>query len=250
MLGDLGGSASLGGAGGANVGAGTGGSPPGGASGSGGNSGTLVFSSDFETGDFSDWGEEGSVRRSSGGVLAVVSDVAHGGGSSLSVSTDTLDSPVDLVLPADYDELLFGFWLRIDDAYTTYNWVIFHIDETMPGGGVEELFDLAISSPAGEPRFIIWEKPTLNGTDGGAQIAEAPSTFELGTWVHVEVRLRAAEDATGALSVDQDGQRVIELTERPTRTGGAIRLALGSFASDLAPLPARLWIDDVSLYNF
>ncbi len=240
VLGDL---ESVGTAGASSIGGASGGGTGGTAAG-----GTVVFSSGFETGDLSEWGLEGSSLTVAGGELAVSQAVAHGGSSALLVATETVDQHVVLSLDADYPKYVFGFWMRLSQTVSSLDWVLLNVDEVRDDGSIGELFDVSLRTENGAPgHLFVREKPALTGSGDTLEVGISDAPVPVGPWRHVEVAVTVATDGTGALQVIEDGQLTIDLPDRPTSTGGLPHLSVGSFAYELEPLPAELWLDDISL---
>ena len=173
---------------------------------------------------------------------------AHGGSSSLRVTTEQVDQHVVLGLSADYPEYVFGFWLRLPQSFASLNWVILNVDETRDDGSIGELFDLALRvENGGSPSLLVWEKPSLNGSEGGLEVGASSEPLPIGLWFHVEVALKRLHRGHGPASGVRGGRLTVDLPGRRTSTGGVPRLGVGSFAHELQPLPAELWLDDITL---
>lgn len=208
----------------------------------------LIFSSDFDDGDLRDWGIEGAVLETDGGVLSVESESAQNGEFAAEVLTDTLGAHTTVSTWFSEPEILIGFWLRLQENYATANWPFLHLDQ-VGGTGTTELWDLGLdASGAGEQRLFLWEKPVLAGTADGSRIADASETFGIGRWVHLQVHLLSANDASGFLRVYQDEKLVLELADRPTSLAPELQLSFGSYISYIEPLPSALWLDTITVH--
>ncbi len=208
----------------------------------------LIFASDFESGDLGEWGIDAARLETDGGVLSVESEYAQMGEFSAQVLTDTLGEHIVVSTKFSEQELLIGFWLRVQETYSTLNWPFLHLDQVDEAGSTE-LWDLGFdASGDGEQRLFLWEKPALAGTEDGSRIADASETFGVERWVHFQVHLLSATDATGFLRVYQDERLVLELADRPTSLGPELQLSFGSFIFAIEPLPATLWLDSVTVY--
>ncbi len=208
----------------------------------------LIFASDFEGGDLGEWGILAAGLETNGGVFSVDSANAQSGEFSARVVTDTLGEHIVVSRNFSESELLIGFWLRLQEIYSTQNWPFLHLDQ-VEGAGSAELWDLGFdASGEGEQRLFLWEKPALAGTEEGSRVAEASETFGVERWVHLQVHLLSAIDASGFLRVYQDEKLVLELADRSTSFGPELQLSFGSFIFGIEPLPATLWLDSVTVY--
>lgn len=217
------------------------------ASGGGSAEDVPAFSSDFETGDFSEWGLEGALVTSDGGEITVQSVTTHEGRHAAQVSTSETGAHVVLTVSGPWTEVLIRFWIRLDTLYETPNWPILHIDAEQEDG-LEQLWDLGLDSSNGENYgLFLWEMPAVTGLAEGTQVATSTSGIAVGTWTEIEVHLRAAADNTGYIRVLVDDQEVMNLSDRPAGTGDPLHLGFGSFAYYLEPRPADFLLDDVEI---
>jgi hypothetical protein len=208
---------------------------------------TLVFSSGFEPGNFSEWNESGSSLTRAGGTLSI-GTTSHEGGQAALFSTEITGEHVVISTGGDWTEILVGFWILFEAHYASPNWPILHIDSQTEAGTVE-LWDLGIDSSVDAlHRLFLWQKPAVSDSGEEAQVGSAAEGFSVGEWTHIQLHLLASTGGDGFIVVYQNGRSVIEIANRPTGTGDPLVLGFGSFAYNLEPLPAHFWIDDVTIH--
>ncbi len=210
--------------------------------------GALVFASDFEVGDLSEWGETGSVLTTAGGEITVQGTTVHRGASAALVSTTETGEHVVLSVAGDWTEVLIGFFVNVGAQYGTGNWPILHIDARTPTN-IEQLWDVGLDGSSGDGyQVFLWEMPAVSGASEGALAAVTPGAIPTQEWVHLEIHLRAASDDTGFIRLYLDGGLALDLSGRPAGSGDPLHLGFGSFAFGLEPRPAQLFIDDVTVH--
>ena len=74
-----------------------------------------------------------------------------------------------------------------------------------------------------------------------------PVPVPLATWVHFEILYRKAADATGHITVWQDGVADPGPPERRTAPTDLVQWDAGGGSNDLAPSPASVYFDDATI---
>jgi hypothetical protein len=69
----------------------------------------------------------------------------------------------------------------------------------------------------------------------------------IGAWFHVEMWLKRATDATGEVSVYQDGVSVLHLTHPITDDSTFQQWYVGNLSTNMNPVESTLYVDDVSV---
>jgi hypothetical protein len=69
----------------------------------------------------------------------------------------------------------------------------------------------------------------------------------IGSWFHLELRLKRAADATGEVALYQDGQLLLELTGLVTDDTNWGQWYVGNLATALVPPDSTVYVDDVSI---
>lgn len=208
----------------------------------------LVFESHFEGGDLSEWGEPGSILTSEAGEISVQGTTVNEGAGAALVLTHETGGHVVLSVEGAWTEILFGFFLHVSAQYETSNWPILHID-ARTDGNIEQLWDVGLDGSGGDGyQVFLWEMPAVSGEDEGTLAALTSGSFPAGKWTHFQVHLRAAPDESGFIRFYLDETLVLDLSGRPAGNGDPLHLGLGSFAFNLEPRPAELFIDDVTVH--
>ncbi len=209
--------------------------------------GRLVFWSDFETGDLSEWGIPQSSLFLIGGTLEVVDNEAASGSHSLLITATESNRRLVLTTERTWYELVVGFWVRIDAAHTASHWVLLNIDGRPANdfsSPFTDLWDIDVEGTAdGSYRPFVWH---LGGP--GGKLGESPQTFGVGEWVQLQVHLRASAANDGFLRVYQNGKLAVDLSALPTTFGGQLSFSLGSVVASISPLPAEIRFDDVTIH--
>ncbi len=69
----------------------------------------------------------------------------------------------------------------------------------------------------------------------------------IGAWVHLQVYLKRAADATGELAVYQDGEEALRLPGIITDDSEWGQWYVGNWATDIEPPDSTVYVDDVSI---
>jgi len=105
----------------------------------------------------------------------------------------------------------------------------------------------------------IWDVSLRNGDDGGlflyvrdfirdtALIPDGAPEVPIGSWFHVEFRLRRAADASGEIALYQDGALLLEETSIVTDPADFAQWYVGNLADGLMPSESTLYVDDVTI---
>ena len=75
----------------------------------------------------------------------------------------------------------------------------------------------------------------------------SPIAVPIGQWVHFEVFLKKASDATGQLTVWQDDVEILDAEGVVTAETDWIEWSVGGASNDVAPAPAFVYIDDATI---
>jgi hypothetical protein len=138
-------------------------------------------------------------------------------------------------------EVYFSAWYYIPvRASSTGNWNLFHYR-----GGVstptDGLWDVSLADAAnGDLNLFLRKGPRTLG------IGETPPV-PIEAWFQIEVYFRRAADATGELTVFQDGQQIVSLTGESTDMFEWGQWYVGNLADGLTPNESTVYVDDVSI---
>ena len=207
----------------------------------------VPFESHFESGDLSEWGVSGATLTTAGGLISAQEETPHRGQYAARISTTETGEHVVLHVGGEWSELVIDFWVNVAANYETQNWPILHID-AVGEAGLEQLWDVGLDSSEGDGyRLFLWEMPAVSGAGEGTVAARSVESFAPGVWTQLQVHLRATPDESGFIRVALNGERILDLSERPAGTGDPLQLGFGSFAFGLEPRPADYFLDDVSI---
>jgi hypothetical protein len=220
-------------------------------------SASVIWSSSFENGTFSEWDGDGQGKEffSANTSLSVSTEQAHSGTQSAKLTIDPNNGIVeDIYLfrgiagaPAANAEAYYGAWFFIPQRYVEpFYWNIFHF---LDGASVDR-----------DSLGSIWDVDLRSSTDTGELVPyvydylgrlqrteDTPRAVPIGKWFHLEVLVRLAADDTGRFAIWQDGVLVFDVENVMTSMTPWIQWAVGSTSTDLMPSPADLYIDDVTL---
>jgi hypothetical protein len=227
----------------------------------------VIWSSDFERGDFVDW----STPPDAGGVYAITSDAeateagvqitseeAHSGRFSAKLSSyaNLLDpGPVQggagvFRQDAYPEEAYYSVWYYLPQAYvTTTAWIILKFKGVVAPDagntpGYAELLDLSLESLPGGGM-------TVGLSDARHQYGSSPlpdpvPIVPIGQWFQIESFYRNTTDSNGQLTIWLNGTKIYDIV-RPTGPNPMVYFSPCSVVYDLVPSQAVLYIDDVAI---
>jgi hypothetical protein len=224
----------------------------GGGGGSDGGGGEILWQATFEPGDLSEWlgdGHGGVYMDPRATTPAVSQDEAHRGQHS-GVATF---APMGLTSwsylyreQPSPPEAFYGAWFFIPANLEVGSWLSLHHFGYHPTAG----------SPDTSPVWDFHVYPTAGGTLA-ARLYEAatfrnveqvnPVPVPVGSWVHFEIFLRKAADATGHLTVWQDGVQILDLANALTAPTEWVQWDVGGASNDITPSPASVYLDDATI---
>jgi hypothetical protein len=203
----------------------------------------------FETG-FCDYVRAGGICYSSGeGSYGVVDAPVHSGShaAAYSVTSDASRRASQArcfregALP---QHAVYGTWFYLPSPVTnTGNWNLIHFQGGTPGGSMHGLWDVSLRS-AGDGTLTAYLFDFLNT---GIRMPNAAPAVPIGSWFHLEFRLRRASDATGEVALYQDGTLLLELTDLPTDDTDYGQWYVGNYADALMPPASTIYVDDVTI---
>jgi hypothetical protein len=109
--------------------------------------------------------------------------------------------------------------------------------DTMP------LFDVNVY-PGGDGRLFLhlFDPVTVSNTD-----QTNPVPVPVGEWVHFEIFLRKAADATGRITIWQNGAQILDVPNVLTAPTDWLQWDVGGGSNDVAPTPASVYFDDATI---
>ncbi len=204
----------------------------------------VPWTTGFETG-FCDYIQVGGFCYADpGAAYATVDAPVHGGRNAAAFTVTNADPGRQArcfregTLPR---EARYGAWFFIPVlADNTGSWNLMHFrgDGNPPG-----LWDVSMrSADDGALHLFLFDhlRALVRAPDPAPEVP-------IGSWFHLEFRLRRAKDATGEVALYQDGALIYELLGIQTENTDFGQWYVGSFTFEL-PLPeSTLYVDDVTI---
>lgn len=217
--------------------------------------GDILWSTDHESGDLSDWslaGGGGTADAPPDATVTISEDVAHSGNYAAKLTNQASGGAYaearlwrDGAFP---DEAYYSAWYQLPAAYqTTVDWTIMQFRErtTSDPTVIAQHFDLDLRSlPDGEMILTFF--------DHDPRYLRAPTPdpvipVPIGRWFQLEVYYRHALDDSGRLTIWQDGVLVYDITGRSTGTNSNIYWSPCSVSRDLTPTASAIYVDDAAI---
>jgi len=141
-------------------------------------------------------------------------------------------------------EAYYGAWYNIPAVATNSgNWNLYHFQGPTPDAGTQG-WDLSlVNNDNGGLRFSVRGYlanlivPDMSG---------APA-IPIGSWFHIVMYLKQAADATGEISVYQDGISILHETNLITENSIFDQWYVGNLADNLNPAEFTVYVDDVTI---
>ena len=214
---------------------------------------SVLWRGTFERGDLSEWtsdGNGGARVESAPAMFAVTQAVVHSGryaGVGSTAPVMAMDS-LNYLYRAEPSpsEAYYSAWFYIPSPIAVGSWLSLHHFR---------------GSTVGSPNDLtgIWDLNLYMLPGGGlaAQLGDFVQSFNLrqtlptpvpfDTWVHFEVYLRKASDATGRVSVWQDGVLILDRPNVVTARSPLVIWEVGTGSDDVTPSPATIYMDDAAI---
>ena len=226
----------------------------------------VLWSATFEPGDLSEWEQDGDgnvIKENAAASPTVSGDLAHNGRFSGKATVGpTSGSPG--MSSSNYfyrtqpspTEAYYGAWFYIPSTVTIRSWlslVHFRCSATGDGLNITAVWDLNLwpvrdgSLPTGT--LPIGSLTThfynfLTQVNADQVVIPAVPTDQ---WVHYEVLIRKAADATGRIQIWQDDVLIVDLENIATFSTDWVEWDVGGASNDLAPASASVYVDDATI---
>jgi hypothetical protein len=137
----------------------------------------------------------------------------------------------------------YGAWYYLPATATNRGlWNLFHF-QGGPPGNLHGLWDLSLVNVSdGGLHITLFD--FLNGVTPDASAVPA---IPIGQWFHLEVYFKRAKDATGEISMWQDGVMAVHLTNLVTDDTDWGQWYVGNLANALVPAVSTVYVDDVTI---
>jgi hypothetical protein len=208
----------------------------------------LNWSSNFETGNLSEWTNDGAAVSGSNQHAAdasVSQDAAHGGSSAMKITFDTSDGRdhfAELYRLVEPGGAYYGAWYLIPESHApaVYWSVLYFFTESKPGDPKtrHSLWDVNLNDSA----VYFYDETTKRFVDS---VTKPP--YPIGRWFHLEVYLEHPAGGDAHIVVWQDGQQLFDVPALGMAPNESLYFALGSETDHLTPPNCVVYIDDASV---
>ena len=214
---------------------------------------SILWASTFEVGDLSEWSGDGHggafVDNAAVPPSATLTVAHHGRYAGMATVTPVpgtasinylfRDQPS---VPAAY----YSAWFYIPSSFTVKSWLsLIHFNGSDSGDGknLSAIWDLNLY-PRADGSLVAHLYDFVTQTN----LEQAfPAPVAVATWVHFEVFLRKAADATGEVAVWQDGVSILDRRNVMTSATDWVQWDTGVSSDDVAPPTAVVYIDDAAI---
>jgi len=139
---------------------------------------------------------------------------------------------------------MYGAWFYIPSlAENAGNWNLMHFQGGQEPPVLHNLWDVSLGSADDGSLYLY----ALDFLGGAFRVPDAPPPVPIGSWFHVEFRLRRAADATGEVALYQDGALILELTGVITDDSVFGQWYIGNLADALTPQDSTIYVDDATI---
>jgi len=212
----------------------------------------LLWHATFETGDLSEWvgdGNGGIYMDSRAQAPAASADNAHRGRFCGIATFDPAGLTSWSYLYREQPsppEAYYGAWFYIPASLQIGSWLSLHHFGYRPTAGASTtnpVWDFHIYPTAsGSLAARLYESSTVRNVEQAN-----PVPVPVATWVHFEILYRKAADATGHITVWQDGAQILDLANAITAPTEWIQWDAGGGSNDVTPSPATVYLDDATI---
>lgn len=218
-----------------------------------GKSPDILWWTDHETGDFTDWDAGGYRWTAEGGTLDIVSSPlpTRSGKHSLRSTVTSPGAGTQSGAAAWRSgglpiEAYYSAWFYFPEPISSTSYWLFSKfrSRTNPNDAstVVNAWDLDVMSDStGTMSFALYEHANAQRRDA------ASLGVPIGRWFQVESFLRASNDTTGRLTVWIDGTQAFDVTAQATMPSSFTEWSVGGIAEVISPSPATMYVDDAAI---
>ena len=212
----------------------------------------VLWSATFEPGDLSEWtgdGQGGTYLENASIPGAAATDVTHNGRFAGKCAV----TPVFGLGSFSYmfrrqpspREAYYSAWFYLSPALTVGSWLsLLHFNGSHTGDGrnVYPTWDVNLYPQAsGALVAHLFNFVTQTNVE-----SVSPVSVPTGRWVHFEVLIRKATDATGRVAVWQDDVLILDADGVVTTENDWMEWNAGAASTDVTPSPGVVYIDDAA----
>lgn len=213
---------------------------------------SVLWRSGHESGSINDWliDQDDAIFNSGNAQISVTDTVAYSGTYSLQMTIEGLTGTVE------HGARIFRFRESAPDAYYSA-W--FYFPEVVDAPTWWNVFQFkSISNTVSLPtwvlnvgtsenqtmHFYLWDG--IQSTSHGGYTDTTP-IIPVGEWVHVEVHLVRANDATGLIEMWMNGEQLYRFENVQTSYGTDVAWGLGNYADTLTPNDVTIYVDEAAI---
>jgi hypothetical protein len=203
------------------------------------------WATSFEN-DFCDYAEaRGYCYVDGDAQFEIVAAPAHSGRTAAAFSVNSADGAAHTrcvregTFPPD---AYYGAWFYLGSAAETpglWNLMFF---QGYADGEFASLWDVSIGNANGANALFLFDHAR-----GDVLMGEGAPAVPIGSWFHVEFRLRRAADDTGVAELYQDGVLLYETPPLATDATEWGQWYIGNLARGRTPPESTVYVDDVSI---
>jgi Polysaccharide lyase len=213
----------------------------------------VLWSATFEPGDLSEWsgdGQGGSYLENGTIPAVAATDVAHKGrfAGKCAVTPALGLASVSYVFrrQPSRPEAYYSAWFYLSPALTVGSWlslVHFNGSHTGDGRNVYPTWDVNLyPQPSGALVAHLYNFVTQTNVESAS-----PLPVPTGRWVHFEVLMRKATQATGRVAVWQDDVLILEADAVVSTENDWMEWDAGAASNDVTPSPGVVYVDDAAI---
>lgn len=221
--------------------------------------GDVVWSTDHEVGDFSDWERGGDYYGGEyewGNVNGYVDiGVGRDGSNGVVADIDTASrsepsAGVRLYRRIEAGPAYYSAWFRLEEAHTVSDWwsiFLFHArDDSLSLDNDVSLWDVrVVTTPSGELSLQFFDHDVMQGflpQNGAGHIAP-------GLWFEIRAYLDYRPPSRTRLSFWLNGTRLFDMKDLHTAEQSNVFWSIGNGAGRLAPADSTLYLDDAAIHG-
>jgi hypothetical protein len=214
---------------------------------------SVLWRATFEPANLSEWSGDGN-----GGIYlenaatppTVTTDVVHRGQyAGMTTITPSMGMPsLDYLYRVEPSprEAYYSAWFYIPASVTVRTWLSvshFRCSQTGDGNNLMAIWDVNLY-----PRLDGTLVAHLYNYVKQTNVEQTtPVPVPVGSWVHFEVLLSKATDATGRVAVWQDDALILDASGVATTQTDWVQWDAGGALDNLSPSPALVYIDDAAI---
>lgn len=218
--------------------------------------GEVVWSTDYEVGDWSAWERGGEFYGGEyewGEVNAYV-DIGEGldgsNGVVTDINTNSRNEPsagVRLYRRIADGPAFYSSWFRLEEAHTVSDWwsiFLFHArDDSLSLDNDVSLWDVrVIDTPGGEMALQFFDHDVMLGTLAGGAGRVTP-----GEWFELRAYLDYRPPSATRIAVWLDDTLLFDMKELHTDVQTNVFWSIGNGAAELDPINSMLYLDDAAI---